>query len=361
MSLSIQMARRGHVVALIEKEQYPFHRVCGEYISLESWEFLCELGIDLTTMELPIIKTLQVSSLKGKALQHQLPLGGFGISRYLLDDLLAKIARSSGVELMENTRVNDIVFANDIFTVQTAGQDIHGRVVCGCFGKRSNIDVKWKRPFILASKNKLNNYIGVKYHIRGKFPTDVIALHNFSNGYCGIVKVDADRYCLCYLTTAQNLKQCGGEIDRMEETILSRNPHLRQIFKDCEKVFDIPITISAISFDKKKQVENHVLMIGDAAGMITPLCGNGMSMALHASKIAAAQVDLFLKGRQSRKKMEEEYGAQWQKLFARRLSVGRQIQRLVTNSRLVNLFITIMKPFPGLTRSLVKRTHGDPF
>ena len=35
-------------------------------------------------------------------------------------------------------------------------------------------------------------------------------------------------------------------------------------------------------------------MVGDAAGMITPLCGNGMSMALHASKIAATQINLFL-------------------------------------------------------------------
>ncbi|HZG25248.1 MAG TPA: FAD-dependent oxidoreductase, partial [Chitinophagaceae bacterium] len=34
LSLSIQMAKQGYSTILFEKEQYPFHRVCGEYISL---------------------------------------------------------------------------------------------------------------------------------------------------------------------------------------------------------------------------------------------------------------------------------------------------------------------------------------
>ena len=67
-----------------------------------------------------------------------------------------------------------------------------------------------------------------------------------------------------------------------------------------------PVTISQISFDKKNLVEDHVLMIGDAAGMITPLCGNGMSMALHASKIAAEQINNFLENKISRERIGKE-------------------------------------------------------
>ena len=59
-------------------------------------------------------------------------------------------------------------------------------------------------------------------------------------------------------------------------------------------LFEEPVTIAQISFAKKTQIENHVLCIGDAAGMITPLCGNGMSMALHGSKIAAEAITTFL-------------------------------------------------------------------
>ena len=45
LALSIQLGKAGHRVALFEKERYPYHKVCGEYISLESWNFLQELGL----------------------------------------------------------------------------------------------------------------------------------------------------------------------------------------------------------------------------------------------------------------------------------------------------------------------------
>ena len=59
--------------------------------------------------------------------------------------------------------------------------------------------------FILQKPNKLNNYIGVKYHIKINWPEDLIALHNFENGYCGISQIEGNKYCLCYLTTAKTL------------------------------------------------------------------------------------------------------------------------------------------------------------
>ncbi len=361
LALAIQLARKGYDIGLIEKEQYPFHRVCGEYISLESWDFLQQLGVDLTALKVPLITKLEVSSVKGKILKRSLPLGGFGISRYLLDNILVKIARSEGVAVAENTRVNDMVFGEKEFTISTTKETYQAKIACGCFGKRSNIDVKWKRPFIVAAKNKLNNYIGIKYHVRGELPADTIALHNFKNGYCGVVKIEDDKYCLCYLTTAENLQQAKGSLEQLENIILSENPYLQKILTGCEKTLDSPVTISQISFNKKSQVEGHVLMIGDAAGMITPLCGNGMSMALHGSKIAAEQIDLFFKETISRQQLEASYTKAWQQKFAPRLRVGRQVQRLVTNPSLIHFFITIVKPFPFITAWLIRKTHGKSF
>lgn len=359
--LSIQLARQGHSVILFEKEQYPFHRVCGEYISLESWDFLEGLGVDLGALNVSSVTHLQVSAVNGKLLEQKLPLGGFGISRYQLDHALAVLAQEAGVIIIEKTRVNDIVFDGELFRVMIAQHTYQARVVCGSYGKRSNLDVKWKRSFTTAAKNKLNNYVGIKYHVRGHFPAHVIGLHNFRNGYCGIVKIEADKYCLCYLTTAANLQQNKGSIPGMEQTILAENPHLEKIFAKAERLFDAPVTISQISFDSKSQVEDHVLMTGDAAGMITPLCGNGMSMALHGSKLAAQQVHLFLSGSINRAEMESRYARQWQRQFARRLRIGRMIQRMLASNRLTNLLIAIAKPFPSLIRFLVRQTHGRPF
>ena len=108
LALSIQCAQAGYRTILFEKEKYPFHKVCGEYISFESWNFLEELGVPLSQMNLPIIRRLLVTAPNGKELEQSLPLGGFGISRYKLDAILAEIARQNGVELIEGTKVDEI-------------------------------------------------------------------------------------------------------------------------------------------------------------------------------------------------------------------------------------------------------------
>ncbi len=360
LALSIQLAKLGHGVIIFEKEQYPFHKVCGEYISLEAWDFLNGLGVDLDAMQVPVITRLTISAVNGKLLQQHLPLGGFGISRYLLDNMLAKLANAAGVVLKENTKVKDVRFLENEFSLDASGNSYRAKIVCGTYGKRSNIDLKFKRPFSSATKNKLNNYIGVKYHIKGSFAMDTIALHNFKNGYCGLVKIEGDQYNLCYLTTADNLQKSNGDIAAMEQTILSVNPHLKKIFSNLN-ILEGPLTISQVSFDRKSQVEEHVLMIGDAAGMITPLCGNGMSMALHGSKLASVQIHDFLQGKISREKMEQSYMLQWQKKFVSRLKTGRRIQRLFGNPRLANMFITCIRPFPRLVNWLISKTHGKPF
>ena len=304
LALGIQSAKAGWRTILFEKEKYPFHKVCGEYISLESWNFLEELGLPLSQMELPIIKDLLVTAPNGKKIEQRLPLGGFGISRYKLDGMLAEIAKANGVEIMMETKVNEVEFKDEIFNVQSSTLNIQSKIVAGAFGKRSNLDVKWKRDFVLQKPNKLNNYIAVKYHVITDWPKDLIALHNFKNGYCGISQIEDGKFCLCYLTTAKNLEDCNHSIETMEEEILCSNPHLKNIFKNSEKLYSSPVTISQISFEKKSLIRDHLLMIGDAAGMITPLCGNGMSMALHASKIAFGEMVLFLENKIPRQEME---------------------------------------------------------
>jgi len=361
LSLSILLAKKGYRVILFEKEKYPFHRVCGEYISLESWNFLLNLGLDLDSFDLPIIKKLMVSSPSGNLIKANLDFGGFGISRYFIDYELKKIAVKNGVCLMEGTKVNEVIFKDELFTISYNGGKVECLITSGSFGKRSNLDVKWSRNFLKKRLGKLNNYIGVKYHIRASFPKDTIALHNFKNGYCGISAIEGGAYCLCYLTTAQNLIENNNSITKMEERILFRNPFLKEIFSHSEFLFTQPVTISQISFDKKTQVENHVLMTGDSAGMITPLCGNGMSMALHSSKIAFEAINLFLSGNISRAEMEEKYRHQWKSHFIGRLRSGRMIQHLFGKEDLTNFFIKAIGHFPPVLNRLIKATHGKEF
>lgn len=361
LALSIQSAKAGFKVVLFEKEQYPFHKVCGEYISLESWDFIESLGVPLSKMQLPIVNRLMVTAPNGNSVEQPLDLGGFGISRYTIDKALYELAKGLGVRVEVGVKVDDIVFEADIFSVHSSIGIFKSRVAVGSFGKRSNLDVKWKRPFILGKQKQLDNFIGVKYHIDSDWPNDLIALHNFKDGYCGISAIEEGKTCLCYLTTAQNLKTHGGSIEAMEELVLKSNPYLKEILEKAVHLYEAPVTIAQISFERKSLIEHHVLMVGDAGGMITPLCGNGMSMALHGSKLAYEAIAPFLRNELSREAMEQSYARVWTNIFAKRLIVGRWVQGFFGKTWMTNLFIAMLKPFPFLVRAIMKQTHGERY
>src|SRR4029077_12409222 len=140
LALSIQCAQAGYRTILFEKEKYPFHKVCGEYISFESWNFLEDLGVPLSQMNLPVIGRLLVTAPNGKELEQDLPLGGFGISRYKLDALLAEIAKRNGVKIIEEAKVANVLFDEKIFNIQYSTHNFQSKIAAGTFGKRSNLD-----------------------------------------------------------------------------------------------------------------------------------------------------------------------------------------------------------------------------
>lgn len=186
-------------------------------------------------------------------------------------------------------------------------------------------------------------------------------LHNFKDGYCGMSKIEDDKSCLCYLTTAKNLRDSGNSIKKMEESILGKNRNLRKIFSDAKFLYDQPLSISQVSFSPKATVQNHLLMLGDAAGLITPLCGNGMSIALHSAKLAFEAISGYLSGRCSFDEMESAYDVKWKKEFAGRLRVGRIIQSIFGGESSTSLFLRTMHGIPILAKKVIAQTHGKPF
>jgi flavin-dependent dehydrogenase len=359
LAASILLAEQGCRVVLLEKETYPFHKVCGEYISLESLDLLIHLGADLNAWQVPVVKRLMVSSPSGTHLVHPLPLGGIGISRACIDHNLSLIARRRGVDVLENTKVEDVTIGEgDSSKVDTIAGSFTARVVGAAFGKRSNLDVRWNRKFTQRKPNPLNNFLGVKYHASLDHPRDLIALHNFNDGYCGISPVEDGKTCICYLTTARNLKQNGNSIAQMERTILFRNPFLKQAFEKAVMLYDRPLTISQVSFEGKKQFENGIFFLGDAASMIAPLCGNGMSMALKSSVIFADIAMDILRNKTSVSNAGERYTALWRDMFNRRLTAGRFIQRFFGSEWLSNAAISFAGKFPHVLTALIRQTHG---
>ena len=356
LTSAIHLTNFGFKIILIEKNEYPRHKVCGEYISNEVLPYFNWLGIEIRDLKPSKITKMEFSTSSGKAISSDLPLGGFGISRYELDYYLSQKAIQNGCQIIQDT-ATDIQFIDDEFFVTTLNNlKLKSKVVIGAFGKRSTIDQKLNRNFIL----KKSPWLAVKAHYSGIFPDDLVGLHNFKGGYCGVSKIENNRINICYLVDYETFKEYKN-IEEFQSNIVYKNPHLKAILEKSKLLFEKPLTISQISFEKKGTVENHILMIGDTAGLIHPLCGNGMAMAIHSAKIASELVSDFLNHKiSSRKELEEKYSKEWNTNFKSRLMIGRILSKILQMEKLASFLMQLLAILPFLLPKIIKRTHGKP-
>lgn len=352
---AIHLSKYNKNVLLIEKNSYPKHKVCGEYISNEVLPYLQFLEVNPFHLGAVKIDNFQLSTTNNKIISATLPLGGFGISRFQIDLELSKKAKKNGVTILQDSVVN-VNFSEDAFTVITKeNKTFTSKIGIGSFGKRANLDVQLNRDFI----KKKSPYLGVKIHVKHfDFPEDLVALHNFKGGYCGVSKIENNAINLCYIADYKSFKKYKN-IEEFQENIVFKNEFLKEVFQNSKPVWDKPLSISQISFESKNPIENHLLMCGDAAGMIHPLCGNGMSMAIQSAQIASKLILNYLNGEiTSRNQLEKQYITQWNTQFKWRLKAGHFIATLFRKDKIANLLLQILRRVPFLLPIIIKQTHG---
>jgi len=354
--LIIHLAKLNIPVTLIEKNYYPKHKVCGEYISNEVVPYLQFLGVDFQSLHTVTISELEISTIKGKKIESRLPLGGFGISRYTLDHYLWNMARKLGVRVIQDQAIS-IEYADDIFRVETVHHGSYSSdYLLGAYGKRSILDKNLDRGF----SHKKSPWLAVKAHYKADFDPKKVALHNFEGGYCGLSMVENNRINACYLVSYNSFKK-HKDIASFQKKVMYQNPNLKEFFTNATIVFDKPITISQINFDKKKPVENHVFMIGDSAGLIHPLCGNGMAMAIQSSQILCELLGENYKNKTyTRDDIERLYTKQWNATFSRRLYAGRVLQKILLNQGAQQIAQRTAHMIPAIVPRIIKQTHGKP-
>lgn len=357
LTTAIHLSKENFEVLLFEKEEYPKHKVCGEYISAEIIPYMKSIGVDLEDLKPKKIHQLLFSTQRGEKTTAKLPLGGLGISRFALDDFLLQKAILNGVEVIQQ-QVTSAEFIEEEFKVETQSGGKHtADVVLGAFGKRSVLDKELNRDFIQHK----SSWLAVKAHYQHEsFPKNLVALHNFNGGYCGLSSTETDAINVCYLSTYQSFKAYKNSED-FKENVLRENPCLNQFFNDSKRIFEKDLSIAQISFQPKPQIENHMLMLGDAAGLIHPLCGNGMAMAIHSAKLASeAIITSVEKKKLNRKILETEYQKNWNLHFKSRNLMGRRLQHILLNPNLASASQKAVQIFPALLQKIISRTHGDP-
>jgi flavin-dependent dehydrogenase len=354
---AIPLAQQGWRVVMFEAGNYPRHRVCGEFLSPECVDAMERLGIlgSIRALRPAYITQALVTTPSGAKWSRPLPGAAVGVSRYALDAILADRAKSVGADLRTNSPAQDIDGDLDKgFTVHARGHDpVQVRVVIGAHGKRSRVDKALDRPFI----QRTEPFIGLKMHYDGPSLQDRVELHAFDGGYCGLSDVEDGASNLCLLSRAEPLQRAGS-IPAFVEWMGDQNPTLGTWLRDATPRLDSWQSIAQVSFARKAPVERDVLMTGDAAGLISPLAGDGMGMAFDGGLLAADHVHRYLNGSQSPDSLRTAYRKAWEKQFRRRLNVGVGLQAFLLRPAWLGVGIHLLNLIPPLGDLFISQTRS---
>lgn len=353
LTAAIHLSKSGLKVLIIEKQSYPRHKVCGEYLSQEVLPYLDSLGLDIFQKNPAIIKRVEVSTIRGNLISGKLEQGGIGLSRFLLDTFMLEKAIKNGCILMQDTvlSISQLEVSAQVLT-EKHGM-IRGRKVLAAYGKRSNLDLSQNRRFLRQD----SSWLGVKAHYRGNFPNDLVALHHFKGGYCGVSQVENSMINICYLTTYESFKKAKN-IEAFQMNVMSENPFLRELFNSCEAIFQ-PISIGQVSFAGKTTIESDVLMLGDTAGLIHPFCGNGMAIAIHSAKLASELVIENIAEGNLNSDLSRKYASSWNKEFKQRIDRSKVWAALIRHESTSEILLGVLRLLPFMLPLIIKQTHGN--
>jgi flavin-dependent dehydrogenase len=360
-SAAITLAQHGAKVVMFEAKAYPHHKVCGEFLSPECANLLDQLGAALPIGAVPI-HIARITAPDDTTWETCLPGTAWGVSRFTLDAHLADRARKLGVEICERATVasvqGDLKTGFQLNVRKTAGSDqIRSRVVIAAHGKRAGLDRALNRRFLKQPQP----FIALKAHFRGPSLPGRIELHTFPGGYCGMSEIEDGSANVCLLAheTAFAQHNQPNSVDAFIAWMQTQNPYLRRWLSQAEPITEHWLSISQIPFDPKDIVLNDVLMAGDAAGLIVPLAGDGISMALQSGRLAASHTAKFLAGEVSAGELKHHYIEVWQREFGARLWLARALQTIMLRPRLLSMGLRLLNIAPPLADYLVRQTRDS--
>ena len=115
-----------------------------------------------------------------------------------------------------------------------------------------------------------------------------------------------------------------------------------------------------IYFGSKEKFKNGIFFIGDAAGLIAPLAGDGSAMAMELGKLAAEIIYDLKNHSQSLEKMGGIYETNWNELFKKRITSSLWVQKILMNSFLTSTGLLLAGAYPELLKRLIRITRNYP-
>lgn len=282
---AIMLARGGMSPTILERGTGDHDALCGGFLSWNTLGQLSELGIEPAALGGHPVDRLHLLAGKRSA-RFALPAPGIGVSRRTLDRLLLERAVASGATLKRGVAVRRI----EGRTLHLADEgEISAAHIVLATGKH---DLRGAaRP--LASADPAMG-------LRWRFPTGTalaeriagaIELHLFDHGYAGLVMQEDGHANLCLAIRRSAFVAAGQRPEAVLARLIARQPALADRLSginpgEAQAIANIPYGWRATATDA-----HGLFRVGDQAGVIPSLAGEGVGIAL-ASGIAAAQAIL---------------------------------------------------------------------
>lgn len=284
---AIALARRGRNVTLIEREPTPRHKVCGEFLSGEALEDLHALGIDVTSLGAVPIDYVRLAAAR-RAATAPLPFPAKSLTRKSLDTALIAEAIRSGVRVELGRSVQSLL-----------------RAPAGMWQATLDDGSTLEAPtaFLATGKHDLRGHgrpkdpgqwIGFKMYYRlspaqTRDLGDASELTLYAGGYGGIQPVENGITNFCCVVQRRYFAAAGLRWEGLLAKMRHDCPHLAMRLSGAEPLLDKPITVTHIPYGYiRRTTEDGLYCIGDQAAVIPSFTGDGISIALHTARRAAA-------------------------------------------------------------------------
>lgn len=284
---AILLARAGRNVILAEKEPSPHDKVCGEFISWEAVHYLAKLGIDLPALGAQPIRRGRVID-GDDIIAFSLPFTGWSLSRRVLDETLLQKAAEAGVHIRRGVRVRGLALQNDIWMLDTTGENIKAASVFLASGKH---DIRG----FGRDQNQGPGFIGFKMHfVLTPSQQDIVREHVeiflFDGGYAGLEPVEGGRANFCFLISKTLYAQCGKNWPDLLLWLTGQSGHLKMRLSGAMPQWPRPISVYGIPYGylyQPRSITPDFFRLGDQMAVIPSFAGDGIAMALHSAFLAA--------------------------------------------------------------------------
>lgn len=332
---AILLAHGGAPHLLVERSAVTGDLLCGGFLSWRTLETLRSLGLDPATLNADTLSEVRLFAADGVA-TARLPQPARGVSRHRLDSQLMALALARGAAVERGVEIRQV---EGLVASLGDGTTIEADAIFLATGKRELRGLA--RP---ASAQEADPSLGLRIRLAPS-PTlqamvgGAIELHLFDRGYAGLNLQEDGSGNLCLAVHRSRLTEAGGP-EQLLAALAAESPRLgerlaRRRSGPVDAVANVPYGW------RERQGRVGLFRLGDQAGVIPSLAGEGMGIAV-ASGIRAAQA--YLTG-----------GAAGALAYQRRLATD--LRRPIG----VALAIRRAAESPGLARALLAMSGKAPF